>query len=149
MASARLRAHVTRRPDDITTSPGTFWPFVYVDFLFGVLSGVLLAFGQWGWASVVIWVGIPPNLYFAAPALFAPGFIARRTGLRPGTETVWLRNAGLLIFIITAYHVIAAIDPERFTEVAWGTVGGRLAAGVYWIVVAKSKPVPSDFPGTR
>lgn len=140
---------MTRRLNDITTSPGTFWPFVYVDFAFGAASGVLLGLGLWTWASVVIWIGIPPNLYFAAPALFAPGFIARRTGLRPGTETVWLRNAGLLILIITAYHVIAAIDPERFTVVAWGTVAGRLAAGVYWLVVARSQAVRPEFDPVR
>ena len=85
---------------------------------------MLLALGQYNWAELVIWLGIPPNLYFAVPALFNPGFAIRKGYQRPGVETVWARNAGLLIFIITGYHVVAAIDAERFLAVAWGTVAG-------------------------
>jgi hypothetical protein len=133
-----------RLPANITTRPDVFWPFVVVDFTFGGLSALFLALDMWTWASIVLWLGIPPNLYFAFPAFFAPEYGARRTSTLPLRETVWLRNAGLLIFIITAGHVVAAIDPERFEAVAWLTVGGRLAAGVYWLVVVFSKPVPAS-----
>jgi hypothetical protein len=133
-----------RLPNNITARPDLFWPFVIADFGFGGVSGVLLALGHYDLAELVIWLGIPPNLYFAFPALFNPGFAVRKGYLRPGVETVWARNAGLLIFIITGYHVIAAIDAERFTIVAWGTVAGRLAAGVYWVIVAKSEPMKFD-----
>jgi hypothetical protein len=132
---------VFSRPDNITTNPGAFWPFVYVDFAFGLGSALMLALGEWKLAAIVIALGIPPNLYFAVPAFFSPSYIVGRTSLRPLAETVWLRNAGLLILIITAYHTVAAIDPERFQAIAWGTVGGRLAAGLYWVLVATSKPV--------
>ena len=121
-----------------------FWPFVIADFGFGGVSGVLLALGEYNWAELVIWLGIPPNLYFAFPALFNPAFAVRKGYLRPRVETVWIRNAGLLIFIITGYHVVAAIDAERFEAVAWGTVAGRLAAGIYWVIVAKSEPMKFD-----
>jgi hypothetical protein len=131
-------------PDNITTNPKAFAPFVYVDFAFGGLSALFLAIHWWGWASVVLWIGVPPNLYFAIPAFFFPSFIVRRTSLRSLAETVWLRNAGRLILIITSGHVVAAIDPERFQAVAWLTVGGRMAAGIYWVIVATSKPVPVD-----
>ena len=133
-----------RRPNDITANPSKFWPFVYVDFTFGTLSGVLIALGLFGWASVVLWLGILPNLYFAFPALFYPEYAVKKRYLLPGSETVWLRNAGLLIFIITAYHVIAAIDPERFIVIAWATVAGRLSAGLYFLLVSKSTPLSAD-----
>lgn len=136
-------------PNDITANPSKFWPFVLADFGFGGLSGVLLAMGEYKWAGLVILLGIPPNLYFAFPALFNPGYAIRKGYLLPGSETVWPRNAGLLIFIITAAHVVAAIDPERFEAVAWLTVGGRLAAGVYWVIVALSKPFARDSPSIR
>jgi len=132
------------RPDDITSNPRAFSPFVYVDFIFGGLVALFLALGMWTWASVVLWIGIPPNLFFAIPAFFNPNNILKKTTLRAVYETVWLRNAGLLILIITSAHVVAAIDPERFQAVAWITVGGRLSAGVYWIIVATSKPVPVE-----
>jgi hypothetical protein len=86
---------------------------------------------------VVVALGIPPNLYFAYPALFKPDFIVRKAGLKPGFETVWLRNAGLLIWIITAYYLIAIWDPERYEPVAWMTIVGRLSAGVYWVYVSR------------
>lgn len=136
-------------PQNITTRPEVFWPFVFVDFIFGGLSAIFLALELWGWASLVLWLGIPPNLYFAVPAFFFPNWGVRRTSSGSLAETVWLRNAGLLIFIITAGHVVAAVDPERFQAVAWLTVGGRLAAGVYWIVVAMSRPVSLDSPATK
>jgi hypothetical protein len=129
-----------RLPDNITANPSKFWPFVYADLGFGSVSGVLLALGHFKWAGLVILVGIPPNLYFAFPAFFNPTYAIKKGYLLPGSETVWLRNAGLLIFIITAGHVVAAIDAERFQAVAWLTVGGRLAAAAYWVVVVMSKP---------
>lgn len=133
-----------RLPSNITTRPDVFWPFVIVDFIFGGLSAIFLAQEMWTWASIVLWLGIPPNLYFAFPAFFFPGWGVKRSSTASHlAETVWLRNAGLLIFIITAGHVVAAIDPERFEAVAWLTVGGRLSAGVYWLVVVFSRPVQS------
>jgi hypothetical protein len=131
-------------PDNITSRPSAFWPFVIADFAFGTLSAIFLALEMWTPASIVLWLGVPPNLYFAFPAFFNPLWGVKRTSYRSLAETVWLRNAGLLIFIITAGHIVAAIDPERFEAVAWLTVGGRLAAGVYWVVVALSRPVPAE-----
>ena len=61
-------------------------------------------------------IGIPPNIYFAYPAFFNPSFVARKTGFRAGQEVVWLRNAGLLIWIITAAHVMAAIHPQKWSR---------------------------------
>lgn len=87
------------------------------------------------WFSIVVWLGVPVNLYFAVPALFFPGYAIDTLNLEPGFHTVWLRNAGLLIFIITAYQILAAVMPSRYRAVAWMTVGGRLAAAVYWLVV--------------
>ena len=87
------------------------------------------------WFSIVVWIGIPLNLYFAFPAFFYPKYIVDTAGLEPGFETVWLRNAGLLIFIITAYHVVAAVAPARYPVVAWLTVAGRISAGFYWLYV--------------
>jgi hypothetical protein len=85
--------------------------------------------------SIVAWIGLLPNLYFAFPAFFVPSYVVSTLGLEPDFDTVWLRNAGLLIFIISAYHILAAMAPARYTVVAWMVVGGRLAAAVYWLIV--------------
>lgn len=135
-----------KRPDNITTTPSAFWPFVFVDFAFGIASGILEGLHHYDAVRIVMILGIPPNIYFAIPAFFIPAFAARKTGFRPGSEIVWLRNAGLLIWIITAAHVMAAVHPQRWSEVVWLTVGGRLAAGVYWVIVATSRAAPKEFP---
>jgi hypothetical protein len=90
------------------------------------------------WFRIVVAVGIPLNLYFVVPALFVPSYVVDQSDLRPGFETVWLRNAGLLVAIVTAYHVVAALAPQRYPAVAWLTVAGRLAAGCYWLFVVFS-----------
>lgn len=88
------------------------------------------------WFSIVVWLGVPLNLYFAVPALFFPSYVVDTLDLQAGFFTVWLRNAGLLIFIITAYQILAAVSPSRYRAVAWMTIGGRLAAAIYWLVVS-------------
>ena len=50
-------------------------------------SGVLLASDNW--AELVIWIGIPPNLYFAFPALFN-----RRSPSGRGTSGPASRQSG-------------------------------------------------------
>ena len=50
------------------------------------------------WFSIVTWIGVPINLYFAVPALFVPEYLIDTLDLNKGFDTIWLRNAGLLIF---------------------------------------------------
>ena len=99
------------------------------------------------WFSIVTWLGVPLNLYFAFPALFVPNYLIDTLDLAPGFETVWLRNAGLLIFIVTSYHILAAVAPARYPAVGWLVIGGRLAAAVYWLVVAMNWWETSGNPG--
>lgn len=98
------------------------------------------------WFSIVTWLGVPVNLYFAIPAFFVPTYLIDTLDLGSDFETVWLRNAGLLIFIVTAYHILAAIHPVRYSAVAWIVIGGRLIAAVYWLIVAIDWWSTSDNP---
>ena len=88
------------------------------------------------WFSILTWIGVPINLYFAVPALFVPEFVVDMLDLDPGFHTVWLRNAGLLIFIITFNQIAAALAPARYPLISWLAIGGRLSAAVYWLIVA-------------
>ena len=92
--------------------------------------------GYLKWFSIITWVGLPINLYFAVPALFVPNYIVDTLNLPPGFDTVWLRNAGLLIFIVTTYQALAAYSPTRYPAIPWLVVGGRLAAAFYWLLVS-------------
>lgn len=98
------------------------------------------------WFSTVVWLGVPLNLYFAFPALFIPNYLIDTMDLTDGFKTVWLRNTGLLIFIITAYHILAAVSPSRYSAVGWMVVGGRLFAAIYWLIVTIDVWDTSDNP---
>jgi len=98
------------------------------------------------WFSIVTWLGVPVNLYFAFPAFFVPSYLTDTLDIGSDFETVWLRNAGLLIFIITAYHILAALSPARYSAVAWMVIGGRLVAAAYWLIVATDWWSTSDNP---
>ena len=101
------------------------------------------------WFSIVVWIGIVPNLYFAIPAFFVPSFIVNTLGLADGFETVWLRNAGLLILIISLYHALAALKPATYPIVGWLIITGRLLAAVYWLIVVLSLWDTSSNPQTQ
>lgn len=87
------------------------------------------------WFSRVVWIGLIPNMYFAVPAFFVPGYVTSSLDLNPGFETVWLRNAGLLIFLISLYNVVAALAPDRYPVVSWLVVAGRLLAAAFWLQI--------------
>ena len=87
------------------------------------------------WFSRVVWIGIPVNLLFAVPALFAPDALINTLDLEEDFETVWLRNAGLLIFIITFFYVPIALAPSRYPAVSWLIVAGRLLAAAFFFQV--------------
>ena len=99
------------------------------------------------WFSIVTWIGVPVNLYFAVPALFVPEYLIDTLDLNAGFDTIWLRNAGLLIFIVTFYHVAAALAPARYPAIPWLVIGGRLLAAVYWLIVALGVMDISSNPG--
>ena len=63
-----------RRPDNITTTPSAFWPFVWVDLTFGLTSGILEALHHYDWVRTVIILGIPPNLYGVSDVLRDPAY---------------------------------------------------------------------------
>ena len=102
--------------------------------------------GYLKWFSLVVWLGVLVNLYFAVPALFVPDFLISMLDLDEGFRTVWLRNAGLLIFIITAFHVLAAMHPVRYPAVGWMIIAGRLAAAIYWLIVVLDAWETSENP---
>ena len=103
--------------------------------------------GYLKWFSIVVWVGILVNLYFAVPALFVPDYLINTLDLDPEFNTVWLRNAGLLIFLISFYNVAAALAPARYPAISWLVIGGRLLAAIYWLIVVLDVLDTSINPG--
>ncbi len=85
------------------------------------------------WFRIVVWAGILINLSFAVPAVFAPAWLLARMSLPPADQTIWLRDAGMLLFFLSAMYVPVAQDPVRYSFNAVVAVVARLVFAVFWI----------------
>lgn len=85
------------------------------------------------WFRRVVWVGIFANLALALPTIAAPDQMTAFTRLPTVTPHVWVRFAGLLLILLSAFYAPAAIDPDRYRANAWLSVVSRLAGVVFFI----------------
>jgi hypothetical protein len=86
------------------------------------------------WFSRIVWVGIVANLALALPSIAAPDQVVEFSRLPTVTPHVWVRFAGLLLVLLSAFYAPAAMDPDRYRASAWLTVGSR-AAGVAFFLM--------------
>ena len=87
------------------------------------------------WFSGVVLVGVLFNLWFAIPSLFFPSYIVNVIGIDPDFETVWLRDAGMLLIAGSVFHALTARAPQRFPAFAWLVVGTRFLGAAVWFEV--------------
>ena len=93
---------------------------------------------------IFVGIGLLVNAAFWGPALFAPQMINETFGLDPNYYTVWLRNVGMVLLLVSITNAAAAIDPVRYRLFAWLVVVGRLIAALPKSSTALSRPpVPS------
>lgn len=88
------------------------------------------------WFRRIVWLGIMANLFFAIPALFFPKVLNEWLGFAPEADTVWLRNAGILLVLLNLLYMPAASDPFRYSVYARLTVAARFIAAAFflWII---------------
>jgi hypothetical protein len=84
---------------------------------------------------IVVVLGVLVNAAFWGPALVAPQMINDTFGLDPDYYTVWLRDAGMLLLLVSITNVAAAIDPIRYRLFAWLVVVGRLIAASLFLEI--------------
>jgi hypothetical protein len=87
------------------------------------------------WFGRAVWLGILVNLSFAVPALFTPRAFAAVLGLGglAPEAAVWLRNAGMLLVVLSVFHAAVARDPLGAVPFARRVVVGRLVAAAFWL----------------
>ena len=85
------------------------------------------------WFCPIVWVGILVNLGFAIPAIFFPGWLLSLVGLPSSYQSVWLQDAGLLLFFLSILYFPAGLDPLRYKLNAMMMVAARLAFAIFWI----------------
>jgi len=84
------------------------------------------------WFRMAMWLGILANLAFAIPAVINPDALLTWLSLPPADPTIWLRDAGGLLFFLTLLYVPAAQNPFRYKFNAAVAVSGRLLFAGFW-----------------
>ena len=86
------------------------------------------------WFGRVVWVGIIGNILYGLLGLFAPDTLFALFSLEPASPTVWVRDAGLFVILLSLFYIPAAQDPVRYRYYAWLLVIARLSYVVFWFV---------------
>ena len=84
---------------------------------------------------IVVVLGVLTNAVFIVPALFAPQVINDLFGFDPDYSTVWLRNVGMVLLLVSITNAAAAIDPRRYELFAWLVVIGRYIAALFFLEI--------------
>ena len=85
------------------------------------------------WFRRVVWLGIFANLALALPSMAAPDQVVAFSRLPTVTPHLWVRFAGLLLILLSAFYAPAAVDPDRYRANAWLAVVSRLAGVVFFM----------------
>src|SRR5689334_19452116 len=86
------------------------------------------------WFSRVVWLGIVANLALAVPTLVIPAQLLEMSNLPVTVPIVWTQFSALLLILLSAFYVPAALDPLRYTLVAWLSVFARLAGVIFFVL---------------
>jgi hypothetical protein len=96
------------------------------------------------WYRRIVWLGIGFNLWFAVTSLWAPARIHRFLKLRPLARTIWLRNVGMLLVLVSMFNAGAALDPMRYPLFSYMVAIARLIASFFFFRVAFQNPFHSS-----
>ena len=84
---------------------------------------------------IVVFLGVLVNAAFWVPALFAPQVINDIFGFDSDYYTVWMRNVGMVLLLVSITNAAAAIDPRRYQLFAWLVVIGRYIAALFFLEI--------------
>lgn len=85
------------------------------------------------WFCPIVWLKILFNIGFAIPAILLPQWLLSLLSLPAAYPTVWLRDAGLLLFFLSIIYFPAGIEPLRYKHTAVIMVLAHLTFGVFWL----------------
>jgi hypothetical protein len=97
------------------------------------------------WFRLLVTAGGIANLTFALPAFFAPPVLLELIDVGQLDQSVWLRNVGILLIIITTFYIPAILDPFRYAFNSVVLVVGRFSAGVFFLVLVLFADYPDGF----
>ncbi len=80
-------------------------------------------------------IGIFVNVAFAIPALLTPTVLGDFLGLSQA-QTLWLRNVGLLLLILSVLYAPVAVNPRANRTYSTLVVVARFMAAAFWLIMA-------------
>ena len=92
------------------------------------------------WFARVVWFGISLNLTFAFTALYAPDILVKALRLQRLQSTIWLRNVGMLLVLVSMFNAGAAAAPTRYPLYSWFVPLARLIASSFFFRVSFFNP---------
>jgi hypothetical protein len=84
------------------------------------------------WFRYLVWFGILVNFAFGLLGLFAPNLLFALFHLEPAVPSVWTRDAGLFLILVSLFYIPAAQDPYRYRFNAYLLVLGRFTYVLFW-----------------
>ncbi|MEH2179782.1 hypothetical protein [Nostoc sp.] len=88
------------------------------------------------WFSRVTWLGIIANMFFVIPSCFFPELMLTFLQMHIPMPIIWVRAAGMLLFIISAFYIPGALDPYRYQATAWISIFPSRAFGSTFFICA-------------
>lgn len=89
------------------------------------------------WFGRVVWLGIVVNvLFFVMPSCFFPEKMLSFLQMQIPVPIIWVRSAGMLLFIISVFYIPGAIDLYRYKVTAWMSVIPSRAFGATFFLCA-------------
>ncbi|MCC5610410.1 MULTISPECIES: hypothetical protein [Nostoc] len=88
------------------------------------------------WFSRVTWLGIIVNMLFVIPSCFFPELMLTFLKMHIPEPIIWVRAAGMLLFIISAFYIPGALDPYRYQATAWISIFPSRAFGSTFFICA-------------
>lgn len=87
------------------------------------------------WFRPAVYIGVLINILgMALPFVFAPQWYLDLLGLPGGgASTLWMRQAGILLFYVSLLYLPGANDPFRHPLSASFAVVTRMSMGLYWL----------------
>jgi hypothetical protein len=96
--------------------------------------------GALAWYRRIVGVGIFWNLVFAFNSLYAPPRIHSFLHLRPLGRTIWLRNVGMLLVLVSMFNAGSLLNPMQYPLFSWMVPAARLIASFFFFRVAIQNP---------
>lgn len=94
-----------------------------------------------GWFRWMVVLGILVNLTFALPGILIPNAVLDTVGYEPAYQPIWPAFASLLLLLLSLFYIPGAVNPFRYSAIAWLSVISRFAGVVFFLLLWRAFPL--------